>query len=881
MSKLTTAGLVATFGVLVLAFALMASDVLEQVRAEPVLQQLQLPPVKDNTLYQDVNGTLSNGAGEHFFAGTTGTSFLRRGVIAFDIAGNIPAGSTVSAVTLRLHMSRTNFTAGPETIELHRLLADWGEATSDATGNEGGGAAAIAGDATWVHRFFNTDNWATPGGDFSSTVSGVQTVAGIGDYTWTSAQMVLDVQSWLDDPSTDFGWLILGNETTTTTTKRFDTKETTNPANRPVLIIDYHLQPANNPPVANNQTVSGDHNAPIDITLTGSDPDTGDVLSFSISSLPGSGDLSDGSTPIVSTPFSLSGDNVTYTPNTSFSGADGFTFKASDGKASSNPATVTVNVSPPPPISLNLAKDWNLVSLPLEGIQTSPVADVVAPLGGNLTRVYCYDATDPANPWGVYNPAAPPFAQSLNQIKPTEGCWFLMGTGDTLVLQGAALAVDHTSWSAVNGWQLVGWGAEATGDPAAIATTLGGKVRLYSYDPAVPANPWKIYDSTAPPFVNTLQELSRLNGYWLYYEAPPPIETPSGVVSWWPGDGHTNDIIGGNHGALVDNATYAPGLVGQAFGFDGVNDYVDLTEISTLDFTNQDFTIDAWFLIPDYPNLAPGCAPRYPIFSNNAWGYGVQILEDGRLHFIKYYELAAAVGLTSSAPVSTGDWHHVAAVHTLTELRLYVDGQLSDTADSPTGTVFYLANGFDTPEIGRYSCGDPPDFYFKGLIDELEIFDRALSDAEIMAIHDAGSLGKVKPTPAQPAVPPAGALSWWCADGDPTDSSDGLDGTLVGGAGFSPGIVGQAFSLDGVNDYVELGDISDLDFTNQDFSIEGWFRIPDYPTLAQGCAPRYPIFSNHAWGYSTQILEDGRLYFYKYYDLAAAVSVISPDPVST
>ena len=68
------------------------------------------------------------------------------------------------------------------------------------------------------------------------------------------------------------------------------------------------------------------------------------------------------------------------------------------------------------------------------------------------------------------------------------------------------------------GWTLVGWACDATGDPAAIATGLGGTVRIYGYNPAVPANPWKIYDSAAPPFVNTLVELTKWNGYWIFYE---------------------------------------------------------------------------------------------------------------------------------------------------------------------------------------------------------------------------------------------------------------------------------------------------------------------------------------------------------------------------
>ena len=127
-----------------------------------------------------------------------------------------------------MHMSRTAL-SNVRTVELHRLLADWGEGTSDATANEGQGAPATANDATWQHRFYNTIFWTTQGGDFSGTVSANQSVGDIGDYTWSSAQMTTDVQSWLDNPAINFGWLVLGDESTSTTTKRFDTRESASP----------------------------------------------------------------------------------------------------------------------------------------------------------------------------------------------------------------------------------------------------------------------------------------------------------------------------------------------------------------------------------------------------------------------------------------------------------------------------------------------------------------------------------------------------------------------------------------------------------------------------------------------------------------------------
>ena len=198
---------------------------------------INITPSKDNTLYEynPADGDRSNALGLHFFAGNTAEPEIRRGVLAFDIAGNIPVGSTIIAVTLSLNMSRTALD-DPRTVELHLLLADWGEGTSMAPGEEGDGAPATPNDATWRHRFFDTVFWTNEGGDFSATVSATQSVGPIGQYTWSSAQMVTDVQSWVDNPASNFGWLVLGDESTSITSKRFDTRESASP---PVLTIQY------------------------------------------------------------------------------------------------------------------------------------------------------------------------------------------------------------------------------------------------------------------------------------------------------------------------------------------------------------------------------------------------------------------------------------------------------------------------------------------------------------------------------------------------------------------------------------------------------------------------------------------------------------------
>ena len=172
---------------------------------------VQIQAMRDNTLYQDASGALSNGAGEYLFTGKNGTGNTRRAVIAFDIAGNIPEGSAINSVSLHLNMSRT--AAGEQTVSLHRITADWGEGNSDADEEEGAGIVTAAGDATWLHRFYDTDLWENQGGDFVETASSHISIGDTGKYNWTSTkEMVADVQLWLNDGARNFGWLLKGNE---------------------------------------------------------------------------------------------------------------------------------------------------------------------------------------------------------------------------------------------------------------------------------------------------------------------------------------------------------------------------------------------------------------------------------------------------------------------------------------------------------------------------------------------------------------------------------------------------------------------------------------------------------------------------------------------
>ena len=198
-----------------------------------------LQATRDSTLIEDIGGLYSNGGADYIFAGMTNRAEKRRALIAFDVAAQVPAGSTVTEVTLTLEMNKTR---GPEhVISLHRVLAAWGEGNAVGAGiGQGAGDIAVEGDATWVFSVFETEAWEAPGGDFVSEASASTPVGDPASYVWgSSEEMVADVQGWLDDSATDHGWMLVGEEVGRKNAKRFGGRTAPDEAGRPALELVY------------------------------------------------------------------------------------------------------------------------------------------------------------------------------------------------------------------------------------------------------------------------------------------------------------------------------------------------------------------------------------------------------------------------------------------------------------------------------------------------------------------------------------------------------------------------------------------------------------------------------------------------------------------
>src|ERR1700730_5491445 len=315
----------------------------------------------------------------------------------------------------------------------------------------------------------------------------------------------------------------------------------------------------------------------------------------------------------------------------------------------------------------------------------------------------------------------------------------------------------------------------------------------------------------------------------------PCTSAPEGMVSWWQGEGDAVDSKDGNDGTFNGTPAYGPGEVRQAFSFDG-SSWVSVPAPSSLDLTQ--FTLDAWI----YPTTTSGI--RYIIDKespgNNDSNYYLALEDGNTIEFGFNPGQYQSIDSTVAVPVNA--WSHVTATYDGTTLKLYINGVLSVMADA--------ASGFQTPPTGQpFAIGIRNiDFSdgFVGLIDEVEVFSRALTDAEVLSIYAAGGAGKCRScTPA-----PGGMISWWKAETNANDSEDNNNGTFNGTPAYNAGKVGQAFSLDG-SSWVQVPDATNLHFTTQ-FTLDAWV----YSDLS-GVPIIFSKFGESNFSYELHLQSDG------------------------
>ncbi len=215
-------------------------------------QELNLEATMDNSMYEE--GELSNGAGDYIFAGVTKNNAKRRALVNFDLSSALPHGITIDSAILILRPSKVK-TSGTSA-NIHKVKTGWGEGTSDANAQEGKGVTATQNDATWTHAKTGGESWSTPGGDYEP-VSSASTEVKLGSNSvFASTGVTADVNGWLANPDGNFGWIVIGDESTSSTSLRFYSKENSEIDFRPTLKLYYQGATFVNPFSLNSHNIS-------------------------------------------------------------------------------------------------------------------------------------------------------------------------------------------------------------------------------------------------------------------------------------------------------------------------------------------------------------------------------------------------------------------------------------------------------------------------------------------------------------------------------------------------------------------------------------------------------------------------------------------------
>lgn len=224
---------------------------------------------------------------------------------------------------------------------------------------------------------------------------------------------------------------------------------------------------------------------------------------------------------------------------------------------------------------------------------------------------------------------------------------------------------------------------------------------------------------------------------------------PASLVSWWTGDGDATDSAGNRDGALIGGTGFAPGIVDQAFSLDGIDDLVRVPDARAWTLGRHAFTIDAWVNFASLPErgaaivshdegtgpIGGGEVAKWIFWFDNL---GHEGLPGNALRFhINSPTLGPNIDTIAAFWTPTlNHWHHVALTRYGNTYRLFIDG----VKVAKDWDAHKIPNADAPLEIGAAEGGH----HFAGLIDEVDIFDAALTHRQIKKIVLAGPSGKCK-----------------------------------------------------------------------------------------------------------------------------------------
>jgi hypothetical protein len=338
-----------------------------------------------------------------------------------------------------------------------------------------------------------------------------------------------------------------------------------------------------------------------------------------------------------------------------------------------------------------------------------------------------------------------------------------------------------------------------------------------------------LYDITKPDATNTASSQAQGTG-----------RLDSGLLGYWPldngsGTSATDLSTNGNTGTLTNGPTWTTGQIGGAVQFDGTDDRISLSTSTALDLDSA-HSISAWV------KTSASNTNQHIFTSGTAGCCGTEAAltltyNSGGGTYRFRFEHTSVGRAESSYEVQTNTWYHVVGTWDGNSAqRIYVNGVLNDTHALAALSGSEYSNG---AAIGADELGNTR---WNGSIDEVRVYNWALADEDVAELYRLTT----------PTAVDSSLKGYWSFNGPDMNgvtaydrSGAGNTGTLTNGPVKTIGVVGQALTFDGTNDYVIATNSVDLNSATG-FTTTAWFKTTSSADTK--------IFSNNASAHPLQVL---------------------------
>ena len=296
------------------------------------------------------------------------------------------------------------------------------------------------------------------------------------------------------------------------------------------------------------------------------------------------------------------------------------------------------------------------------------------------------------------------------------------------------------------------------------------------------------------------------------------IKPVNGLVAYYPFNGNANDESGNGNNGTVNGATLTEDRFGKsnnAYSFNGTSSYIDIPSGIGVQAPNK-FSYSFWC---NTSSSTTTMRMINHVFTNIGNYASVEIVA-GKI-FLRIDTGPNVKSIATSGTYSDGKWHHVAVIHNSDSLYLYID---STSAGAVAYSTTVVSSGTGETYFGKYSTGQ---FYYNGLLDDIRIYDYALSRTQIDSLyHDGGWTGN-------PPANATGVIAYYPFNGNANDASgNGHNGTVTGCVLTKDRFenTGSAYDFKGTNGLINLFDLPIDTCTSGAFSL--WINAEQYNAIA-------------------------------------------------